>query len=84
MRPVSGIFSKNDLQKLMDRRGSKKDLSTITINDEITDRYYQKEAILACSEHFEIGHRRTLLVASAFAKFIATVVFPDWGGPQIV
>ncbi|MFI3327156.1 MAG: DEAD/DEAH box helicase family protein, partial [Clostridia bacterium] len=62
MRPVSGIFSKDDLQKLMDRRTAKKDLSFIKINDDITDRYYQKEAIRACSEHFETGHRRALLV----------------------
>jgi len=62
MRPVSGIFSKSDLQKLMDRRTVKKDLSTIQINDDITDRYYQKEAIRACCEHFHTGHRRALLV----------------------
>lgn len=62
MRNVSGIFAKKDLQKLMDRRDSKKDLATIKIDDNITDRYYQKEAIRACSEHFETGHRRALLV----------------------
>lgn len=62
MRPVSGIFSKDDLQKLMDRRTTRKELATIKINDDITDRYYQKEAIRACGEHFETGHRRALLV----------------------
>ncbi len=62
MRPVSGIFSKDDLQKLMDRRSAKKDLSTVKIDDNITDRYYQKEAIRACSENFETGHRKSLLV----------------------
>ena len=45
-RRVSGIFSPDDLQKLMDRRSQRKKLSTVEISDKITDRYYQKEAIL--------------------------------------
>lgn len=45
MRKVSGIFSKSDLQKLMDRRTSKKDPKQIQIDEKITDRYYQKEAL---------------------------------------
>ena len=40
-RKVSGVFSKNDLQKLMNRRTERKDLNSIPIDDKITDRYYQ-------------------------------------------
>lgn len=61
-RRVSGMFSKNDLQRLMNRRTEKKDLSTIPIDDKITDRYYQKEAIRAVCEHVEQGYRKNLLV----------------------
>ena len=61
-RRVSGMFSKSDLQKLMNRRTEKKDLSTIVIDDKITDRYYQKEAIRAVCDNVEQGHRKNLLV----------------------
>ena len=61
-RPVSGIFSKDDLQKLMNRRSERMDLMTIEIDDRITDRYYQKEAIRAVCEQVELGFRKHLLV----------------------
>lgn len=61
-RKVSGIFSKDDLQKLMNRRTERKDLMTIPIDDRITDRYYQKEAIRAVCEHIGQGFRKHLLV----------------------
>ena len=61
-RKVSSIFSKNDLQKLMNRRTERKALESIPIDDKITDRYYQKEAIRAVCEHITQGFRRNLLV----------------------
>lgn len=61
-RKVSSIFSKNDLQKLMNRRTERKALDSIPIDDKITDRYYQKEAIRAVCEHITQGFRRNLLV----------------------
>ncbi|WP_168121272.1 DEAD/DEAH box helicase family protein [Paenibacillus sp. HB172176] len=61
-RKVSGIFAKADLEKLMARRTQLKPLEDIVIDDKITDRYYQKEAIRAVCEHMEEGHRKTLLV----------------------
>lgn len=61
-RRVSGLFSKSGLQKLMNRRAEKKDLLTVKIDDEITDRYYQKEAIRAVCENVEQGYRKNLLV----------------------
>ncbi len=61
-RRVSGVFSKGDLQKLMNRRTEKKDLLSIRIDDRITDRYYQKEAIRAVCENVEQGYRKNLLV----------------------
>ncbi|OXM82461.1 DEAD/DEAH box helicase family protein [Paenibacillus rigui] len=61
-RKVSGIFSKTDLEKLMNRRTERKVLDEVVIDDKITDRYYQKEAIRAVGESITTGHRRALLV----------------------
>ena len=61
-RKVSGIFSKDDLQKLMNRRTERMDLMGISIDDKITDRYYQKEAIRAVCEQITQGFRKHLLV----------------------
>ncbi len=61
-RKVSGIFSKDDLQKLMNRRAERLDLSEIAIDDKITDRYYQKEAIRAVCGQVAQGFRKHLLV----------------------
>ena len=61
-RQVSSIFSESDLQKLIDRREGKKDLAKIPVNDAITNRYYQKEAIRAVCDNFQKGIRKSLLV----------------------
>ena len=61
-RPVSGIFSREDLQKLMNRRTQRLKLETVAIDDKITDRYYQKEAIRAVCQQLEQGFRKHLLV----------------------
>ncbi|HHW49811.1 MAG TPA: DEAD/DEAH box helicase family protein, partial [Clostridiaceae bacterium] len=61
-RKVSGIFSKADLEKLINRRNDRKALNEIPIDDKITDRYYQKEAIRAVCDNIEKGHRKFLLV----------------------
>ena len=61
-RKVSAIFSKGDLQKLMNRRTEKLDLMNIPVDDRITDRYYQKEAIRAVCEKTQQGFRKHLLV----------------------
>ena len=61
-RKVSGFFTRDDLEKLMNRRDTRKDLSSIFIDDNITDRYYQKGAIRAVCEQVEKGFRKALLV----------------------
>lgn len=63
-RKVSSVFARDDLERLINRRNNKKPLNLIDIDDKITDRYYQKEAIKAVCEHLECGHRKTLLVMS--------------------
>lgn len=61
-RKVSGFFTRDDLEKLMNRRDTRKKLSNISIDDKITDRYYQKGAIRAVCEQVEKGFRKALLV----------------------
>ena len=61
-RRVFNFFSKDDLQKLMNRRHERKALTKIPIDDKITDRYYQKAAIRAVCEQIELGIRKHLLV----------------------
>ena len=61
-RKLSGVFSKDDLQKLMNRRAERLDLLGVAIDDKITDRYYQKEAIRAVCGQLTQGFRKHLLV----------------------
>jgi type I restriction enzyme R subunit len=61
-RRVSSTFFRDDLQRLFNRRFSRKQLSAIEIDDKITDRYYQKQAIRAVCDNIEKGHMRSLLV----------------------
>lgn len=63
-RKVYGFYKKSELQLMIDRRKSKKSLSSVTINDEISNRYYQKEAIRAVCEALENNQRKTLLVCA--------------------
>lgn len=61
-RQISGFFTKEELQLNVDRRKSKKSLKNITINDEITNRPYQKEAVTAICDAIEKKHRKMLIV----------------------
>ena len=59
---VGGLFSKDTLQRIMERRSSRKKLSEIPISDEITNRVYQKTAIRKICEEIENKRTRHLLV----------------------
>ncbi|SHJ20209.1 DEAD/DEAH box helicase family protein [Lutispora thermophila] len=61
-RRVSGFFTKDQLQLIVDRRTLRKPLNNVVINDNITDRYYQKEAIMAVCDAIEKKYRKFLLV----------------------
>lgn len=55
MRRVSSVYGVSDLERLIVRRKLDKPiLSTIPINDDISARYYQKEAIRAVCQNLEI------------------------------
>ena len=59
---VSRIFSKSDLERIIERRTSKLPLENVAINNDITDRYYQQAAIRAVCEEIGRGVRKHLLV----------------------
>lgn len=69
-RQVQGFYTKDELQLLIDRRRTRKDLRTYAIDPEIAGRPYQIEAIKRIGERFVsdlngklVGrHRRALLV----------------------
>lgn len=65
MRRVGGIFSQDDLQKIVNRRGSTVSPSSVAVNTAIAGggkRYYQIEAIKRVCANIEAGHRKSLLV----------------------
>lgn len=61
-RRVYGFFKKEELQLIIDRRSTRKSLRNIDIKEDITNRYYQKEAITAVCESLERRQRKLLLV----------------------
>lgn len=66
MRKVSGVSSRDDLQRIMNRRGNTTPLASIGVNETIAgggkNRYYQIEAIKRACANFDEGHRKGLLV----------------------
>ena len=63
-RKVYGFYKKSELQLIVDRRYSKIPLNSIDIKDEISNRYYQKEAIINVCEAIENKQRKMLLVCA--------------------
>lgn len=61
-RKVSGFYTQDELQLLIDRRQIKHPLKNIEIDDDIINRYYQKEAVLAICDTFSKNQRKGLLV----------------------
>ncbi|MFM9950428.1 MAG: DEAD/DEAH box helicase family protein [Saprospiraceae bacterium] len=61
-REVFGFYTKDELQMMVQRRTSQKTLSTETINNAITDRPYQHEAIRRVAEALDGKHREALLI----------------------
>lgn len=61
-REVSGFFTQEELQLEVDRRKRRIPLENIKIKDEIVNRPYQKEAVLAVCDAIEKKHRKMLVV----------------------
>lgn len=61
-RKVAGFYTQDELQLLINRRNSRQSLEHIFVDDKITNREYQLEAIKSVCESFEEGHRKALVV----------------------
>ncbi len=66
-REVYGFYTKDELQMLIQRRITQKPLYGQTINPDITDRYYQIDAIRKVGEALEKRQRDALLVMATGA-----------------
>jgi len=64
-RQVSGIYSKRDLEKYFNIIKDRTPLKGVRISDDISDRYYQKEAIQAICDAFGDRNRRKALLVMA-------------------
>ena len=74
-RPVSGIYSKRDLEKEFNRMKTRKPLKGVQVKDEISNRYYQKEAIQSVCDAFgERNRRKALLVMATGSGKTRTVI----------
>ena len=61
-REVSGFFTQEELQLEVDRRKLRVPLENIEINNRITNRPYQKEAVTSVCEAIAKNHRKMLVV----------------------
>ncbi len=61
-REISGFFTQDEMQLEIDRRKLRKPLDVIEINNDITDRPYQKEAVTAVCDSIMKKHRKMLIV----------------------
>ncbi|MCL1791590.1 MAG: DEAD/DEAH box helicase family protein [Peptococcaceae bacterium] len=64
-RNVSGIYSKRDLEKEFNKMRDRISLRGVRVDDAITNRYYQKEAIQAVCDAFDARNRRKALLVMA-------------------
>ena len=74
-RPVSGIYSKRDLEKEFNKMKNRNPLKGVTVKDDISNRYYQKEAIQSVCDAFgERNRRKALLVMATGSGKTRTVI----------
>ncbi len=62
---VSGLYSKRDLEKEFNKLTMRTRLNNVRVSDDISGRYYQKEAIRAVCRAFDDENRRKALLVMA-------------------
>lgn len=74
-RTVSGIYAKRDLEKEFNKMRDRKPLTAVQVNDKISGRYYQKEAVQSVGDAFgQRNRRRALLVMATGSGKTRTVI----------
>ena len=76
---VSGIYSKRDLEKEFNKLTMRTHLTNVRVNDDISGRYYQKEAVKAVCRAFDEENRRKalLVMATGSGKTRTTISIVD-------
>jgi type I restriction enzyme R subunit len=64
-RAVQGFASKDELQLMVNRRGTRRDITKTSINRDVASRYYQEEAIRRVMERFQVDRARAALLVMA-------------------
>lgn len=64
-RSVQGFYTKDELERLIQRRRTRTSLGATEINEAIVERFYQQRAIRRIGEAFERDHERKALVVMA-------------------
>jgi type I restriction enzyme R subunit len=77
-RRVQGYYTRDELQRLIQRRDAAGDPRQVSVNPTIVDRAYQQEAIRRVTERLANRHRRALLVmATGTGKTRVAVALVD-------
>ncbi|MBR1553002.1 MAG: DEAD/DEAH box helicase family protein, partial [Schwartzia sp.] len=73
-RRIAAIYSKRDLEKLMNLRKMHTTLQSVMVDRKIAGRYYQTEAVKAVCESFGQNRRKALLVMATGSGKTRTVI----------
>ncbi|MEK7724224.1 MAG: DEAD/DEAH box helicase family protein, partial [Acidobacteriota bacterium] len=74
-RQIQGFYTKDELELMIQRRQTRKNLSAENINEEIVNRHYQKRAISRVAENFQDNNaRKSLIVMATGAGKTRTVI----------
>ena len=64
-RKVNGLYTRNELQRLIDRRSGRLSIVNTPINKGVAGRYYQEAALKSIAKTFETDHQRKALLVMA-------------------
>jgi type I restriction enzyme, R subunit len=73
-RQIQGFLKEDELDLMIQRRDTAKDLSKASIDKDIADRYYQEQAIRHITEAMMQGQRKALIVMATGSGKTRTVV----------
>ena len=73
-RKVYSVFAKRDMERIVNRRGQKKPFRKLNINEEITNRAYQKIAVQRACEEYGKKKRKVLWVMATGSGKTRTVI----------
>lgn len=73
-REVQGFYKKDELELLIQRRTTRRDLGAEQVNKEIVERHYQEASIRRIAEEFNNNQRKVLIVMATGAGKTRTVI----------